>query len=117
MNTDNEPRFVTPQEDIDKCLWVENSVLPDEHAIYMDCMSGRTLKARLENPRLLDGVGRDVRNGCLLIMGVFLQCCHSAQERFEDKYEPWMKRHRKKRNANTTKPISHDQETVYVSVQ
>lgn len=66
-------RFNTPQEDIDRCLAIEAGVLPSEHSLYMECMNNRPLSERVRNPQLLDGEGRDVRDGCILT-GVFLIC-------------------------------------------
>jgi hypothetical protein len=66
-------RFVTPQEDIDKMLAVEKSVKPEEMALYMECMGGVPMSARVKSPRPCDAEGRDVRDGCILT-GVFIRC-------------------------------------------
>jgi hypothetical protein len=66
-------KIETPQADIDRCLAIEASVTPDEMPLYMECMGGVPLSARVRAPRPCDCEGRDVRDGCLLT-GVFLQC-------------------------------------------
>lgn len=65
--------FNTPQEDIDHCLAIENSVKPEEKALYLECMNGIALSERIRSPRPLDAEGRDVRDGCILT-GVFMMC-------------------------------------------
>jgi hypothetical protein len=64
-------KFETPQVDIDRCLAIEESVKPDEMALYLECMNGIKLCDRIKSPRPLDREGRDVRNGCILV-GVFV---------------------------------------------
>jgi len=61
------PAFNTPQEDIDRCLAVENSVAEADMPLYMECMNGVKLAERVRNPRPCDRPGRDVRDGCILV--------------------------------------------------
>lgn len=65
--------FNTPQEDIDRCLAIENSVKPEEKALYLECMNGIALSERIRSPRPLDAEDRDVRDGCILTW-VFVRC-------------------------------------------
>lgn len=65
--------FTTPQKDIDRAIAVENSVTDAERALYLECMNGVPMSERVRNPRPLDAVGRDVRDGCILT-GVFYFC-------------------------------------------
>jgi hypothetical protein len=69
--------FNTPQEDIDRCLAIEESVKPHEMAKYLDVMNGVSMAERVLTPRPLDCEGRDVRDGCILV-GVFVRCCRNA---------------------------------------
>lgn len=71
--------FITPQEDIDRCLEVERSVTERERSLYMDCMNNVPLSVRVASPRPCDRKGRDVRDGCILT-GVFLHCRNSKKE-------------------------------------
>jgi len=65
--------FNTPSEDVEWALKVERSVRSRERALYLECMDNVPMSQRVSNPRKLDAVGRDVRDGCLLT-GVFCDC-------------------------------------------
>ena len=59
-------KFITPIEDIECALEIEKSVLPHEQQEYLGCMNGIPMSQRVLNPRPLDAIGRDVRDGCIL---------------------------------------------------
>jgi hypothetical protein len=67
-------KFDTPQADIDWALSVQNSVKPEEMALYMECMNGRNMSERINNRDINEREpGRDIRDGCLLT-GIFVTC-------------------------------------------
>jgi hypothetical protein len=65
--------YTPPQFDIDWALSVEQSVRDSERQLYLECMNDVPMSTRVAAPRELDGVGRDVRDGCILT-GVFCRC-------------------------------------------
>jgi hypothetical protein len=58
--------FHTPPEDIERALAVEQAVPDTEWPLYLKFMSNAPMSQRVRNPRLLNGRGRDVRDGCIL---------------------------------------------------
>ncbi len=69
MNNDDYLR--PPQKDIDLALSIEKEVKPEEMADYLDCMNDKPMSKRVTN--------RELRDGCILTHGVYIQCCKSDE--------------------------------------
>lgn len=57
------------EKHVNDALEIENNVPAEKHALYMECVNNVTMKQRLEH-----GTKQEIRDGCMLINGVYMMC-------------------------------------------
>jgi len=64
----------TPQKDIDWALDVEKGVTHEQVFLYLECLNGDPMSARVKSKDL-----QKIRAGCILT-GVFIRCSENSEK-------------------------------------